>query len=252
MTLSLEEEQDRLRRADLMPDTPPPAVHRTLETSCAQSLPAGNIDRSGERLALSVDTGGIHQMALMTHPVQIAWSYGTGSPGANVWHLRSTGSAIGGADAQSMSDIIKAFYQDIAGYFPTGVTIDFLGTVTGLGDDLGDSATLTPWQVVGTGGTGRLSSALQLVVSWKSNTGGRKGRGRTFIGPLNSGLADGSGVPTSAGATDLQAAAEDLIEASDSFANGAIVVYSKVDGLARDVTQATVARKFGVLRSRRD
>lgn len=191
-------------------------------------------------------------MAVYAVPIRITWNYGTGSPGANVWHGRSTSEWPPEADGQSMIDALEQFYTDCAGFYPEGVEVAFDGVITGVGLDAGDSAQFPPWTVAGTATGNKESTALQLVVSWGTNSGGRSGRGRTFIGPLSAGIAGADGTPTQGAVDLLQDAAQDLIDASDSFANGAIGVWSPKDQVVRDFVTSAVRRKYGVLRSRRD
>jgi len=191
-------------------------------------------------------------MGLFTLPIRITWPYGTGSPGANVWHFRTTGAFNDDSDAEAMIDAVHDFYSGIVTFYRSDVDIDFDGVVTGMGADSGESATFDTWHVDGTATGDALSSALQMCISWGSGSGGRSGRGRTFIGPLPSTIDASDGVPVQAAADQLLDAANALIETSDSFANGAVGVWSPTDGVLRDFTVASVRRQFAILRSRRD
>jgi hypothetical protein len=93
---------------------------------------------------------------------------------------------------------------------------------------------------------------LAIVVNLRTTSATRRGRGRVFIGPLNS-LAIGSDDGTIA--TDRLAMVRNAWQSfvADSLtANGwGLAVWSDLDSLARDVTSAAVNDRFGVLRSRR-
>lgn len=191
-------------------------------------------------------------MATYRMPVEITWTQASGSPGANIWHVRTTGSVGDSGEAQGLSDIVRDFYTAIQGFFPSPVNISFNGEFQGVGDDTGSSAITTPWGIDGTADPEFLPPANCLLAAWGTSGGGRSGRGRTFIGPLGTGNAEDNGTPVEAARSELLAAMEDLIESSDSFANGAVGIYSRTQDVFRDVVSAKVPNYFAVLRSRRD
>lgn len=191
-------------------------------------------------------------MPLARIAVDLTWSGASGGPGANVWHLRADPADTFGSAFQAMIDSIQQFYVSIAALFPTPVTISFSGEVSGVGPDNGTTGTVNGWAVQGSGGAAFMPPANQLLVNWSTGSGGRRGRGRTFIGPLSPNYQEADGTPTSSALTVLGNAAAALVEDSDSYTNGAVVVYSRTDGLARDFTGSTVPNRFSILRSRRD
>lgn len=192
-------------------------------------------------------------MTIATVPIRLSWTGATGSPGANVWHPRWDGDLGGSAQLAGLLEDLEAFYTAIALLFPPTWSANFDGEITGLGDDLGDSATYEAWSVVGTANTGNfLPPSNQMLVSWRTGSGGRRGRGRTFLGPVAVAVSDAVGTPTTGAIDVVQDAADALIAASSDPGNGAWGVYSRVDGVVRDFVTALVPDEFAVLRSRRD
>lgn len=185
-------------------------------------------------------------------PIEIAWTGASGSPGQNIWHARVDSLADPNPDVQSMADMLETFYSAMSGSYTTTTTIRFLGEATGVGDDAGDFFTADPWTVAGDGAGGFFPPSQCLLVQWRTSSGGRRGRGRTFIGPLNDGLDEGNGTPDEGVRSGVQAAIDALIEDSDSFGNGALGIYSRVEDTFRDLTSGSCANYFAVLRSRRD
>lgn len=191
-------------------------------------------------------------MPTWTVPIQLTWGYGQGSPGANVFHARTTGGAGPSADLESMTEALHDFYTACAGLFNSTMSIRWLGEATGVGDDTGSVATSPSWTVVGTDSSSVAPPALAMLVNWRADTGGRSGRGKTFLGPLAASTMESNGTPAEGVRTTALTAAQDLIETSDTFANGALGIYSRVDNVFRDFISATVPNDFAVLRSRRD
>lgn len=185
-------------------------------------------------------------------PINITWTGSTGSPGVNVWHARVNGELDPNPDVETISGMLEQFYDDISDVVPTDVTFQFLGEATGVGDDADTTFTGTPWTVTGSGGAPHLPPATAMYVNWRAASGGRSGRGRTFISPLVTADNEGNGTPVEQVRGWVQAAADALIDSSDSFANGAVGVYSRTDNVIRDFVSADVPNKFAVLRSRRD
>jgi hypothetical protein len=185
-------------------------------------------------------------------PISLSWGGGvSGAPGANVWHGRIlTGSEQ--ADLDEIVGAVENFYTACADLYTADLTISFLGEASGVGDDAGSLYTSDPWTVTGTDGLDHLAPVLQMLVNWRTPTGGRQGRGRTYIGPLSTGVHQDNGTPQEAARSLLQDAADALIEESDSFANGALGVYSRVGDTFRDFVSAAVPNEFAILTSRRD
>lgn len=185
-------------------------------------------------------------------PIDITWSGTTGSPGVNIWHARVDSVADPNPDVQSMADMLETFYGDIADLFPSTVVFHFAGEAAGVGDDNGDTFTADPWTVNGTNTVDFLPPANCVLVQWRTGTGGRHGRGRTFLGPLARSLAEANGTPEEASRGEIQAAVDTLVGSSEGFGNGALGVYSRTTDTFRDFQSGTVPNYFAVLRSRRD
>lgn len=192
-------------------------------------------------------------MVVARIPIDLTWTHGSGSPGVNVFHCRYGGDFDSESGTlQGFIDALEDFYGAVAQYLPNTLTVRFNGEVTGLGTNAGDTVSKDPWQVVGGGSAGAISTALQMIIDWKTQSGGRRGRGRTFVGPLYGTVGGVDGLPAPAAVAHFQEKANDLIGGFDGSFDGAFAVWSRKDGIARDITQAVVPRKFGVLRSRRD
>lgn len=185
-------------------------------------------------------------------PVNISWSGASGSPGVNVWHGRSVADVSADLDFAALSGAVEDFYGALGSLIPAAVTFSFDGTWEGVGDDTGTIWTGTGWSVTGAQTGEFMPPADCLLVSWRAATGGRRGRGRTFVGPLHESCLQDNGSPEEAKRETLQGAADALIEFSDTFANGAMGVFSRVDNTFRDFITADVPNYFAVLRSRRD
>ncbi len=185
-------------------------------------------------------------------PVNITWSGASGSPGVNVWHARADSIDQFNADFEDLSDILETFYGSFGSLVPAAVTFSFDGVVEGVGDDTGSTWTVPSWSVTGAQTGEFMPPADCLLISWRGATGGRSGRGRTFIGPLHESCLQDNGSPEEAKRAVLQGAADALISASSGFANGALGIYSRAQDTFRDFVAADVPNYFAVLRSRRD
>lgn len=201
-------------------------------------------------------------MPILRIPVSIAWN-GPGTPGVNVWHARvadvtvfadATVTAWG---AGQILGSIRKFYQDASSIFPSSVTFSLGDNVLDVEtNEYVESTQVNSW--VGTGGPNYAPLASQMVVGWRTALAARRGRGRTFLGPLASTTIDGSGTPTPTALTTVQTAADTLVNASGGVNGWAIGVYGQqAQGIPtakvlRDVTAAKARDTFAVLRSRRD
>lgn len=185
-------------------------------------------------------------------PIDLTWSGATGSPGVNIWHARLDEDPFVEADMNDILDMLKAFYDEVGNASPNTMLIEFRGEAQGILGAEGDTFSGTPWAVGGSGGAGFLPPMDCMYVNWGTSTGGRSGRGRTFIGPLATVVGESNGTPSETYRGALQGAADDLIAASSGFSNGALGIFSRTDNVIRDLTTADVPNKFASLRSRRD
>lgn len=184
--------------------------------------------------------------------VTLEWD-GPGSPGTNTWHLRTTGSDFAAAtEPEDLMGLVEDFYVTAGPVLRNGLVVHWDGEYHGLGTDLGDSKSFTPWTFTN-GGTGAdAADGLAVVIGWRTGSGGRRGKGRTFLGPLAQQAFDANGELAELFVSSAEDAAEALVTASQGFGNGAIGVYSRLDAVVRDVTSSVTSRTYGMLRSRRD
>lgn len=201
-------------------------------------------------------------MAIFRVPINISFP-GAGSPGANIWHIRTTDPVVVNelVQANALINYIHTFYVDLLAYFPNTTAIT-LGTVVEETTQREISPTFAT--VAGTG-TGSSPQALALVVTWKTSIAARRGRGRTFVGPLNTGAVESNGTPNETFRSNALLAAQNLVNSSMAYGNGAVGVWGYQNAwtepgprpsgqprVLRDFTGRTIRDLFGILRSRRD
>jgi hypothetical protein len=203
-------------------------------------------------------------MAVFRVPATITWS-GPGSPGVNVWSVRTVNASIVLEEIDAALTALQAFYTSLADQYPSGTKIS-------LGPDIVERQSLEdasrPERVINsTGVEGPQAHVLQVCIGWRTSLRARRGMGRTFIGPLRLGVVDASGTPGSTVLTDVQNAAQTLVDASGGTNSWAVGVwglqnvgqYDSTGRLVpgqphvhRDITGFKVRDRFAVLRSRRD
>lgn len=191
-------------------------------------------------------------MPTVTIPIDITWTGASGSPGVNVWHGRIDSAVEPFEDLGTLTEFLETFYSGLLSLFTTTTTIRWAGEANGVGDDTGDLFTSDPWTLTGTGSNGAMPPANCMLASWRAATGGRSGRGRTFLGPLDRGAEENNGTPAELFRTAVQGEIDELISSSSGFGNGALGIYSRADGVFRDFVSGTCPNYFAVLRSRRD
>jgi hypothetical protein len=176
-----------------------------------------------------------------------------GGTGTNTWHVRTT---VGGPgediELGGLTDILQTFYASGETLWAPGTIIRFNGEWTDVAGDNEVDSGVDPWTVTIDGTPSSMPPANCVVVGWRTSSGGRSGKGRTFLGPIDRDAAEDNGTIASGPLTLARERAAALVESSDSFANGAFVVYSQQESLARDFTGSAVRDQFAVLRSRRD
>jgi hypothetical protein len=176
-----------------------------------------------------------------------------GGVGTNTWHLRSDSlDPLDPEGPPEVAGIIQTFYGGIRGLLPNSTTVSQDGTVQGVQAAEGQTQNVTPWSYTGTGGPPSLPPALAIVVGWKSASGGRSGRGRTFLGPFSPDAAQDNGTIADSALQTIRDQANLVVTSSTGNGNGAVGIYSPQDGILRDITAAAVRDQFAVLRSRRD
>jgi hypothetical protein len=192
-------------------------------------------------------------MATLSVPIRLNFP-GGGGPGVNVWDVRVIGEGGGSSDdLDEMSAALEVFYTDLmAGdIFPGGYTASFDGTAASVGEDP-VYFTSEPWTIGETGDSNIAPPIAQMILTLRTSSATRRGRGRKFIGPVRPGVVEADGSPTTAAIGVLQAAGDTLLASSQGSLNGAIGVYSGVDNVFRDLAGVQARNYFASLRSRRD
>jgi hypothetical protein len=181
--------------------------------------------------------------------IQLTFPHGS-SPGLNTFHFRFDDDPLG--NVQAVVDALEDFYTPMRPFFGQSTTISC--SPEAISDPYGDPSyvAVTPWSMNGSGSGNYLPPATQLVVGWRTTNATRSGRGRTFLGPLTEGALDSNGSVLPAALTASRGAATTLVNASAGANGWAIGVYSRTDGLLRDIVSSSVRDQFAVLRSRRD
>lgn len=200
-------------------------------------------------------------MAIYRCAVQITYPR-PGSPGANVWHFR-TGAGPGSEASNRTNAVaaIKKFYTDLGGgaaqFFANGISFKIENVV-----DLATNESYDQDVVVnGPSGTSNTCpDVLCVCVSWRTSSSTRRGRGRTFLGPLSAAVMDTNGTPTDNAIAVVGTASQNLINASLTDNGWAIGIYGlQASGggptaprVLRDLVAYRVRDEFAILRSRRD
>ena len=192
----------------------------------------------------------------------------------NVFHARADLGwlSTAGGGLQSAVDALHAFYTTLAGdgnasfaILAEGVTAK-LGTVVDIATQEEATPTFTPVTSLAT--TGSVAAPLMICASWRTTLAARRGRGRTFVGPIRGGWNEPDGTPYADAVNAIQTAAQTLVQTSrdgDGWALGVYGQQSMLSGPAitpsdranaphviRDWTGVKVQDKWAVLRSRRD
>lgn len=186
-------------------------------------------------------------MATYKVPVTIQHP-GAGGTAYNIFNLRCQDEADLGDALGALHD----FYEALTGCYPDGTTIlvgdgiikDPYGAPTYVG--------FTPDPLEATGLAAQSPQLLAIVVSWRTTSATRSGRGRTFLGPLTPAVFDSDGTIASVYLGGIQSAAEDLVSASTGLGGWAYGVYSHKDSVIRDWTASSVKDRASYLSSRRD
>lgn len=191
-------------------------------------------------------------MGLFRATVRTAFPIGSGG-GTNTWHLRTISDDGTTTEINGLMDLVEAFYVDVQQHFPTTTTWTWDGSVSQVGTTSpGLLGTGTPWTVQGMVSGSVYSGAPSMAcVTWRSALATRRGRGRTFLGPLAAVSVQADGTLATGAVDAFRLAASELVSASLTDTNGAIVVWSELDQVGRDIVGATVTDQVAVLRSRR-
>lgn len=227
--------------------------HRGLSTGRGAGLPP-TTGTAPER-----DTPEEHTVAIYRIPVELRGG-DIPSPAINVWHARvETAGDLEGVGTDPSSGVMQAlkeFYTAIAGAMAGDMSIEFPQSVVEVTDQSEQTvAAVTP---VLTGAGSSAPGGLAMTVSWGTSLRARRGRGRTFLGPLNPAVLGGDGRPTASVVTQFQNAANTLLGRSTGVNGWALGVWGQESAgvllpkVLRDFTSAKVSTQFAHLRSRRD
>jgi hypothetical protein len=197
-------------------------------------------------------------MAVYRVPVRIAFT-GSGAPGANVWHLRTVAEPFAPGPDVNISGALSAlqdFYLGCASAIAGTLSID--GEITeitpgGEADPQAQSrfVQVTPWTVQAGTGDESLPDLLAITVTLRTEDASRRGRGRVFLGPVKDETLASGGTPSDIVLQDIRNAAAALVDASTAATGWAWTVYSRADGVARDITSTRVRDVYSYLSSRR-
>jgi hypothetical protein len=202
-------------------------------------------------------------MSVFRLPVEFTWP-GPGTPGANVWHVRTDVSSGGlqGEQLQAATDAIHGYYASLLGLFAPGTTFT-LGQVVDMDTQEGAAP---DWDSIGSSApAGAAPPVLAIVVAWKTTLVARRGTGRTFLGPLAAGSMQADGTPDDTFLGNVRtrsAALRDASRGDNGYAVGVWGLVNKYTGtppipsntprVLRDIISYSVKDQFAVLRSRRD
>lgn len=103
------------------------------------------------------------------------------------------------------------FYDAVKAYFPNGQSFTIGSQLLNMETTPPTVLPIAPVSVSGTDFSGYCPPQCAVVVSWKTLSASRSGRGRSYIGPIGRAGETTNGTPTPAFATALQTAATALI-----------------------------------------
>jgi len=178
----------------------------------------------------------------------------------NVWHFRTGGEGPAGAFATAVL-AIRGFYQALAQgtVLANGVSVraEFAQEVSS------DTGQPVEWSTITVPESGaRAPFEMAVTINWNTATRARRGRGRTFVGPLVGGAIQSDGTVAENTLSAIRAAAAGLVSAS---VDGSVLIGPWAVGVyglqnpggqpgdphvLRDVVGATVHDRFAWLRSR--
>lgn len=178
--------------------------------------------------------------------------------GVNVWHFRAEG--VGGPLLGAVESAVLAihdFYAALAtgSVLANGVTIDAT-TIQEVGSDVAQPVDFSAITVPDSGAIA--PAPMAITVNWQTASVSRRGRGRTYVGPLVLGAIQTDGTVHPGALSLVRDAASDLVDTSRTGILWAVGVYGlEAPGgdaasphVLRDVTGSRVHDRFAWLRSR--
>jgi hypothetical protein len=133
----------------------------------------------------------------------------------------------------------KNFYDAIKAYYPNGTIITVGASVLDMEVTPPVFLPVPPQTVNGTDSSGFCPPQCAVVVSWRTLTASRGGRGRSYIGPVGRAAETTNGTPMPAFVTALQTAANALITGLTSV-SASKVIYNETTKSQIGVTGAIV------------
>lgn len=183
---------------------------------------------------------------------RVIWSTPGGGTGYTVLHFSDGVSSD--ANAQTIANAVRAFFDSLKGLFPNEVSWSFDTEYLELNVDgtlEGVFAVSAPATVIGTD-TSTYNRAAGVRIDWGTGeiVAGRRLVGRTFLVPTGAGAFDSNGLVTSANSAAIITAANTLRTAVSSIAS--LGVWSRTHAIFHDVASVSVPPKGAILTGRRD
>lgn len=190
--------------------------------------------------------------------VSARWVLGGLEEAVNSFHFRYVGDFLGQGSANALGGLVRDFYNSCLPHI-TGAAVltnikayDISTTPASVFDVAFTPLTATP-------GGGPAPFQLTSVISWRSNTAGRSGRGRTYMPPppvnslVNNGVAGAGGRPSAAPAliTAFNAAADAMVAAAATAGTPMVIAASRPTPRAIGITSARVGDIYDTQRRRR-
>lgn len=176
----------------------------------------------------------------------------TGWPGAPYFSTMYFGGNTSG-EAPVAAAAVRAYWDGIKGFITSGGVIQVQSDVEQVDPATGFITAVYSTTSVAVNSTGNapLPKATQGLVRWRTGdfVSGKEIRGRTFI-PALANDAQLVGVPSTTFKTTLTTAGNTLLTSASAAGN--LVVWSRKNGQASQVSSFSVWDQFAVLRSRRD
>jgi hypothetical protein len=192
--------------------------------------------------------------------LRAVWNGWSGAPGYTSIYLLGSPTATG---LDSAAAAFKQFFTSLALQLPSAVTVSFDSTVNRIDEKTGivtsvDGITTPPTSVSMSGGT-QWGAPAGCVVLWRTGTVAKRRLtvGRTFLVPLSANTFQSDGTIVDSNRTAITTAGTTLVNTLAGLTPGHMIVWRRPsakgasDGLAVDVTAASVTDKVQILRSRR-
>jgi hypothetical protein len=191
-------------------------------------------------------------MATFRVPVRISHA-GGGGDAYNIMHFRTIGPSLDDQDQLNTGIVaLRNLYDGIRDMYASTTTIHIAEAV--IKDPLGSPEYFDSDSFVVTGSRvgGVEPTLLAVCATWRTTSATRSGRGRTFFGPLGTGLVAADGTPDNGDLGVLRSSISTFLNRSQGPEGWSFGVLSTKQRLFRDVTAYTVRDRFAYLSSRRD